>query len=103
MFCLLFIVIVVSTPVPKLVNFVENTWDKISIKGCKDLYVSAYCHPHTDDMHTLEHLDSMLKVLILSKNAIICGISRDFNAPIIAYVNLLLLLYLTRQGRSYIL
>ena len=51
MFSLLFIVIIVSTPVPELVNFVENTWGKIAVKGCKDLYVSAYYHPHTDDMH----------------------------------------------------
>ena len=83
-------------PVPELYNDAELIWAKVSINGCKDLYISAYYRPHIDDMLSLEILDSTLNKLEgLHRNGII-WISGDFNAPYINWENMSIV-----DGTSY--
>ena len=77
-----------SFPVLELHFSAEMVWARISICGCKDLYVSSYYRPHISDMPSLEQFENVLNILRASNRQLIIWIAGDFNAPYINWESL---------------
>ena len=60
-------------------------WAKISVVGCKDLYVCSYYRPTVDDRDSLDLLFSSLDRICNSKNCHIWLAAGDFNFPGISW------------------
>ena len=71
---------ILSTRQQHLETSCEMAWAKISIVGCKDLYVCSYYRPKADDRDSLDLLFSSLDRICNSKNCHI-WLAGDFNFP----------------------
>ena len=71
---------ILSTHQQHLETSCEMAWAKISVVGCKDLYVCSYYRPKADDRDSLDLLFSSLDRICNSKNCHI-WLARDFKFP----------------------